>query len=76
MEPIVVKSIGFLTDELITTEYYNLEERNLIGKTESNEDVVGRFKQRLCKELGVSIMFDDQAQIHRKYGDTPVFEVV
>jgi hypothetical protein len=62
-------------DEIITTSLYNSEERSLIGKTESNEDVVGRFKQRICKEKNIAIMFDDMASIHRKYGDVPIFEV-
>lgn len=61
--------------ELIDTSMYNEEERALIGKVESNEEVVGRFKQRMCKELGVEIMFDDMASIHRQFGDIPIFEV-
>lgn len=61
--------------ELIDTSMYNEEERALIGKVESNEEIVGRFKQRKCKELKVDIMFDDMASIHRQFGDTPIFEV-
>lgn len=61
--------------EIIDTSQYNAEERALIGKVESNEEIVGRFKQRKCKELGVQIMFDDQASIHRQFGDVPIFEV-
>lgn len=60
---------------LIDTSMYNDDERALIGKVESNEEIVGRFKQRMCKELGVDIMFDDMASIHRQFGDTPIFEV-
>lgn len=62
-------------DRIITTEEYNADERSLIGKVESNEEIVGRFKQRICLELGIDVMFDDMASIHRKYGTTPVFEV-
>jgi hypothetical protein len=64
-----------LYGQLIDTSLYNEEERALIGKVESNEEIVGRFKQRMCKELGVDIMFDDMASIHRQFGDTPIFEV-
>lgn len=63
------------TYQLIDTSMYNEEERALIGKVESNEEIVGRFKQRKCKELGVDIMFDDMASIHRQFGNTPIFEV-
>lgn len=62
-------------DGIITTANYNDKEKALIGKTQSNEDIVGMFKQRICKELNIAIMFDDQAHIHRKYGNTPIFEV-
>ncbi len=62
-------------DRIITTSMYNDEERGLIGKVDSNEEIVGRFKQRICKELGVDIMFDDMASIHRNFGKVPVFEV-
>jgi hypothetical protein len=62
-------------DRIVTTAEYNDSERALIGKVESNEFIVGRFKQRMCKELGVGIMFDDQALIHRAFGDIPIFEV-
>ena len=61
--------------ELIDTSLYNSEERNLIGKELNNEKIVGRFKQRMCKELNVDIMFDDNASIHREYGNIPIFEV-
>lgn len=62
-------------DQLVDTSLYNQYEKNLIGHTPSNEDIVGRFKQRKCKELDIEIMFDDQAAIHRQYGSTPIFEV-
>ncbi len=62
-------------NKIVTTAEYNDEERSLIGKVKSNEEIVGRFKQRICSELGVEIMFDDMASIHRQFGDTPVFEV-
>jgi hypothetical protein len=62
-------------DKIITTSFYNDEERKLIGKVQSNEEIVGRFKQRVCRELGVDIMFDDMASIHRNFGKVPVFEV-
>jgi hypothetical protein len=61
--------------ELVDTSLYNREERLLIGKVQSNEEIVGRFKQRMCKELNIDIMFDDMASVHRQFGDTPIFEV-
>ena len=62
-------------DEIVDTSRYNAEERSLIGIEPDNEKIVGRFKQRMCRELGVVVMFDDQAQIHRAFGSVPVFEV-
>ncbi len=62
-------------DNIFTTACYNLEEVALIGKEPNNEKIVGRFKQRMCKELEVDIMFDDQAAIHREFGEVPIFEV-
>ena len=62
-------------DDVFTTELYNLEEISLIGKEEDNEKIVGRFKQRMCKELDIDIMFDDKATIHREFGEVPIFEV-
>lgn len=62
-------------DALIDTSQYNRQEIALIGNVPDNETIVGIFKQRKCRELGVGIMFDDKAQVHRRYGDTPVFEV-
>lgn len=62
-------------DAVFTTALYNDEEKSLIGVEPDNERIVGRFKQRLCKELGVDIMFDDKAQVHREFGDVPIFEV-
>lgn len=71
----IKKDWGIFYTKLIDTSLYNDEERSLIGKVESNEEIVGRFKQRMYKELNVQIMFDDQASIHRQFGDTPIFEV-
>lgn len=62
-------------DEIVTTAKYNAEERQLIGVEPDNEKIVGRFKQRMCRELGVGIMFDDQALKHREFGDIPIFQV-
>lgn len=62
-------------DDIFTTACYNLEEVALIGKELNNEKIVGRFKQRICRELEVDIMFDDQAAIHREFGEVPIFEV-
>jgi len=62
-------------DHIYTTAYYNSDEIKLIGIEPDNEKIVGRFKQRMCKELGVDIMFDDQASTHREFGDVPIFEV-
>lgn len=61
-------------DKLITSGEYNNFERSLVGKVE-NEIIVGIFKQRVCKELGVAVMFDDKALIHRACGDVPIFQV-
>jgi hypothetical protein len=62
-------------DDIFTTALYNMEEISLIGKEPDNEKIVGRFKQRICKQLGVDIMFDDKAAIHREFGEVPIFEV-
>jgi hypothetical protein len=62
-------------DDIVTTQSYNEFERSLIGKIHSNEMIVGIFKQRVCKELNVDIMFDDQALYHRHLGDVPIFDV-
>lgn len=62
-------------DELLDTSLYNTDEASLIGKVH-NEIIVGKFKQRMCKEHGVNIMFDDMARIHRLMGNIPIFEVV
>jgi uncharacterized HAD superfamily protein len=60
---------------LIDTSEYNSDERKLIGQVESNEEIVGKFKQRKCKELEIDFMFDDKASVHRKFGKIPIFEV-
>ncbi|KKK53105.1 hypothetical protein LCGC14_3098110, partial [marine sediment metagenome] len=41
--------------DLIDTSRYNTWERSLIGKIKHNEILVGHFKQRICKELGVQL---------------------
>lgn len=66
---------GDFYDEIYCTNLYNRDEIALIGIESDNEMIVGRFKQRICKELAVDIMFDDQAAKHRQFGNTPVFEV-
>jgi hypothetical protein len=62
-------------DDIFTTACYNMEEVSLIGKEPDNEKIIGKFKQRMCKELEVDIMFDDKAAIHREFGEVPIFEV-
>jgi len=62
-------------DDIFTTALYNIEEISLIGKEPDNEKIIGRFKQRMCRELEVDIMFDDKASIHREFGEVPIFEV-
>lgn len=62
-------------DAIIDTSLYNDDERALIGQEPDNELIVGRFKQRMCRELFVAIMFDDMAAKHRSFGDVPIFEV-
>jgi hydroxymethylpyrimidine pyrophosphatase-like HAD family hydrolase len=62
-------------DQLLDTSLYNDEEINLIGRVVNNEIIVGKFKQRMCRENGVAIVFDDQARIHRLMGGVPIFEV-
>ena len=62
-------------DRLIDTSMYNQAECAMIGNVRDNEVIVGHFKQRMCLELDVAIMFDDQAILHRRYGNIPIFEV-
>ncbi len=62
-------------DALFSSAHYNAREIALIPLVASNEIVVGHFKQRLCRDLGVGIMFDDRADIHQWCGDVPVFDV-
>ncbi len=62
-------------DTITTTAKYNAEEKALIGKVFDNEEIVGRYKQRICKELDIDVMFDDKAHVHRCFGDIPIFEV-
>lgn len=62
-------------DSLVTTANYNERERRMIGLVPHNEMIVGTFKQRICQELNVAVMFDDQAAIHRLCGPVPIFEV-
>jgi len=62
---------------LFSSAEYNESERALIGVVQENELIVGIFKQRLCRQLGVDIMFDDKATIHAlidKHG-VPIFAV-
>jgi hypothetical protein len=65
-------------DAVFTADHYSSLEHDLINSglhTISNEVLVGVFKQRICKELGVNVMFDDKADIHRLFGDVPIFTV-
>lgn len=75
IDRLIEKGFDFTDVEVINTSLYNNEERALIGKIENNEEIVGRFKQRMCKEFGVDFMFDDMASIHRQFGNIPIFEV-
>lgn len=62
-------------DALVDTSLYNAFEKSLIGKVDNNELIVGFFKQRKCRELEISVMFDDKADIHRNCGNSPIFTV-
>jgi hypothetical protein len=73
--PYLREGHGDFYDDLVCTASYNSEEVALIGIEPDNEKIVGRFKQRKCKELEICIMFDDKALVHRQFGNTPVFEV-
>jgi hypothetical protein len=75
LDRLIEKGFDFTDVEVINTSLYNGDERALIGKVENNEEIVGRFKQRMCVELDVDFMFDDMASIHRQFGDIPIFEV-
>lgn len=60
-------------DGLITSREYNADERALIGQM-SNDLIVGKFKQRVCCDLGIDVMFDDKPECQRP-GSVPVFGV-
>lgn len=66
-------------DALYTSDDYNEKERDLARKVVAGEMdnviLVGMFKQRICEELGVSVMFDDRAAQQRHLGKVPIFEV-
>lgn len=62
--------------KMITTASYNDAERKLLAmNTLPNEYVVGVFKQRICTELGIDVMFDDKALVHGEVGRVPIFYV-
>lgn len=62
-----------------TSDNYNENERELAKKVLAGEmdnvTLVGMFKQRICEELGVCVMFDDRATQQRSLGKIPMFEV-
>lgn len=62
-------------DELLDTSLYNTNEASLIGRVH-NEIIVGKFKQRMCKEHDVTIMFDGMTHVYRLMGNASVFDVV
>lgn len=66
-------------DRVITTAQYNNDERRLVplvmdGRLD-NHILVGIFKRRVCKELSVTLHFDDDVMNVRKDGAVPVFGV-
>lgn len=62
-------------DGLFDSSMYDPFECSLVGRIDNNELIVGFFKQRMCRQLNVSVMFDDKAAIHRNCGNIPIFEV-
>ena len=69
---------GWFT-RIVTTDLYNEAERVIAARVLAgeydNHELVAQFKQRMCLELEVDVLFDDDAARIRKYGTTPVFEV-
>lgn len=66
-------------DDVLTSDLYNGEERLLAQRVVcgemDNHDLVGIFKRRLCNEMGVSVLFDDDIEHVRALGGVPVFGV-
>lgn len=65
--------------DVLTSNLYNDEERSLaslvIEGRMDNHVLVGIFKRRICRERGISVLFDDDVQHVRMDGEVPVFGV-
>jgi hypothetical protein len=66
-------------DQVITADSYNDDERKLavevIAGRLDNHVLVGIYKRRVCAELGVGVLFDDDVTHVRARGAVPVFGV-
>lgn len=66
-------------NRVYTSDDYNENERELAKSVVEgildNVSLVGMFKQRICKDLNVAVMFDDRATQQRQFGRIPMFEV-
>lgn len=62
-------------DGVITSGDYNEKESKLIYAGVPNKIIWGVFKQRVCKEKKIVVLFDDLADIFNMLGKTPVFKV-
>lgn len=65
-------------DEMVTWDDSNDSERAALHDPENKlgaRGVVAIFKQRICAERGVAVLFDDDVEHLRQVGNTPVFGV-
>jgi len=66
-------------DSVLTSDDYNRDERELAKSVVSgdldNHILVGIFKRRICKELGICLHFDDDVDNVRADNEVPVFGV-
>jgi hypothetical protein len=75
-----IAAFPFLADSswydcMITREKFTREEEDLLSGDMPAREVVARFKQRIAKDYDISIIFDDDAALQRKYALVPAFEV-
>lgn len=66
-------------DRVLTSDMYNADERKqaneVVAGRLDNHVLVGIFKQRIARELGISVLFDDDVEHVRVRGGVPVFGV-
>lgn len=66
-------------DTVLTSDLYNESERRIaadvISGTFDNHILVGMFKRRICREMEISLLFDDDVEHVRRTGEVPVFGV-